>query len=72
MFENLILRHLPATARDLYALAQLHQPHDCVGGPCPHRHRASVTDLEWMHQLRRELQQIAVKDSLPKRNAVWR
>jgi hypothetical protein len=60
MFEELIRRHLPATVKQLYEFAEKEQPQDWGGSPCHHRDRIRVNDLECMHQLRRELQQIAV------------
>ncbi|HWR35882.1 MAG TPA: hypothetical protein VN622_08455 [Clostridia bacterium] len=70
MFEKLITDELPATVRELYTLARERQPQDCQSTPCPHREKLRDTDLEWMHQLRRELKVMAVCDG--KRNSVWR
>ena len=70
MFEKLIQRELPNTVRQLYILAKRRQPQDCQGSPCPHRDKLRDTDMEWMHQLRRELSLLGVCDG--KRNAVWR
>jgi len=70
MFEKLIRRELPKTARELYEIAKKEQPRDCEGPPCTHRPRISETDREWMHQLRRELKVLAECDG--KRNSIWR
>ena len=70
MFEALIRQELPKTVRELYVLAKIQQPRDCQGLPCPHREKLRETDMEWMHQLRRELQVLAVCDG--NRNSTWR
>jgi len=70
MFEKLIHTELPKTVRQLYSLAQELQPQDCQGPPCPHREKVRSGDREWMHQLRRELQTLAICSA--KRNGVWR
>ena len=70
MFEALIERSLPATVKQLYEIAERQQPNDWGGRPCPHRDKVRSTDLECMHQLRRELQKMAIHDG--KRNGRWR
>jgi len=70
MFEKLIQQELPKTVHELYALAKERQPQDCQGPQCSHRGKIYDNEMEWMHQLRRELKILAVCDG--KRNSVWR
>jgi hypothetical protein len=70
MFEKMIQQELPKTVHELYALAKERQPQDCQGPQCSHRDKIYDNELEWMHQLRRELKILAVCDG--KRNSVWR
>jgi hypothetical protein len=69
MFEALIKRSLPATVKQLYAIAAKEQPHDWGGPTCPHHSKITSTALECMHQLRRELWLIAVHSG--SRNGMW-
>jgi hypothetical protein len=70
MFKQLIRRELPKKLHDLYRIARREQPGDCLGLQCPHRDKLRPTDLEWMHQMRRELKELAVSDG--RRNGMWR
>jgi len=70
MFEALIRRELPQTVQALYTIARQQQPQDCQGPLCPHRDKLRPTDMEWQHELRRELHKMAVTDK--KRNGTWR
>jgi hypothetical protein len=71
MFEELIRRELPATVEELYEAARNQQREDCTSEGCLHRVEVSPSQFEWQHQLRRELQTMAVKvDS--RRGSPWR
>jgi hypothetical protein len=61
MFEELIRRELPAKLEDLYDAARNRQSKDCTTRKCLHRNEVLPTQFEWQHQLRRELQSLAVK-----------
>jgi site-specific DNA recombinase len=62
-----LLLEAPRRTKELYPVVLQRQPEDCPPIPCTHRKGVKSKGMEWQHEIRRQLQQIALN-----RDGFWR
>jgi hypothetical protein len=59
---NILLRGAPKRFKEIYPMIAERQPEDCPA----HGNKVSLTSVPWLHEMQRELQEIAIN-----RDGLW-